>query len=118
IVVVSPLLFCFFFQAEDGIRCFHVTGVQTCALPILWPLVQFAKKLFAKIATKTGKGFTYVLNILDSMVNTHGLRLQRLELLQQQIGRASCRDRVKRWLVGLSVDKKISYVRQLFIVNC
>src|SRR5690606_40331366 len=27
--------FCdFFFQAEDGIRDFHVTGVQTCALPI------------------------------------------------------------------------------------
>src|SRR5207302_3433868 len=27
-------IFCFFFQAEDGIRDFHVTGVQTCALPI------------------------------------------------------------------------------------
>src|SRR5690606_40375545 len=27
----------FFFQAEDGIRDFHVTGVQTCALPILKP---------------------------------------------------------------------------------
>src|SRR5215208_7921530 len=27
--------FCFFFQAEDGIRVGHVTGVQTCALPIL-----------------------------------------------------------------------------------
>src|SRR5690606_36913358 len=26
--------FLFFFQAEDGIRDFHVTGVQTCALPI------------------------------------------------------------------------------------
>src|SRR5690606_39973320 len=25
----------FFFQAEDGIRDLHVTGVQTCALPIL-----------------------------------------------------------------------------------
>src|SRR5207302_6010614 len=30
----------FFFQAEDGIRDFHVTGVQTCALPIcVLPLV-------------------------------------------------------------------------------
>src|SRR5439155_11346637 len=32
---------CFFFQAEDGIRDGHVTGVQTCALPIFiiwgWP---------------------------------------------------------------------------------
>src|SRR5690606_27650495 len=33
---VSVLFFLFFFfQAEDGIRDFHVTGVQTCALPIL-----------------------------------------------------------------------------------
>src|SRR5690625_7211475 len=29
------VLFFFFFQAEDGIRDGHVTGVQTCALPIL-----------------------------------------------------------------------------------
>src|SRR5690606_1278908 len=28
------LVFFFFFQAADGIRDFHVTGVQTCALPI------------------------------------------------------------------------------------
>src|SRR6266511_1561908 len=27
-------IFFFFFQAEDGIRDCHVTGVQTCALPI------------------------------------------------------------------------------------
>src|SRR5690606_40776300 len=30
----------FFFQAEDGIRDFHVTGVQTCALPILRLIVR------------------------------------------------------------------------------
>src|SRR5207244_5707201 len=29
------LVFVFFFQAEDGIRDDLVTGVQTCALPIL-----------------------------------------------------------------------------------
>src|SRR5215510_6069550 len=28
----------FFFQAEDGIRDGHVTGVQTCALPISRPV--------------------------------------------------------------------------------
>src|SRR5690606_39504121 len=30
------------FQAEDGIRDFHVTGVQTCALPIYpcYPMMQ------------------------------------------------------------------------------
>src|SRR5699024_12213667 len=32
---VSYLYF-FFFQAEDGIRDRNVTGVQTCALPILF----------------------------------------------------------------------------------
>src|SRR5947209_12458136 len=34
------VFFLFFFQAEDGIRDIGVTGVQTCALPILrasWP---------------------------------------------------------------------------------
>src|SRR5437660_5394049 len=34
--LVPSFLF-FFFQAEDGIRDGHVTGVQTCALPI-WQL--------------------------------------------------------------------------------
>src|SRR2546426_5150791 len=29
------MMFFFFFQAEDGIRDYKVTGVQTCALPIL-----------------------------------------------------------------------------------
>src|SRR5699024_12025237 len=28
----------FFFQAEDGIRDRNVTGVQTCALPICYPM--------------------------------------------------------------------------------
>src|SRR5256885_9574978 len=28
----------FFFQAEDGIRDYKVTGVQTCALPISGPV--------------------------------------------------------------------------------
>src|SRR5437660_3655892 len=31
---------CFFFQAEDGIRDGHVTGVQTCALPIYIAVVE------------------------------------------------------------------------------
>src|SRR2546430_15878630 len=31
----SSTCFFFFFQAEDGIRDLTVTGVQTCALPIL-----------------------------------------------------------------------------------
>src|SRR5256885_3864010 len=35
VISFSLFLFFFFFQAEDGIRDYKVTGVQTCALPIL-----------------------------------------------------------------------------------
>src|ERR1022692_5113080 len=31
---LRKIAFSFFFQAEDGIRDYKVTGVQTCALPI------------------------------------------------------------------------------------
>src|SRR3989454_7346967 len=34
IVYIGCSSFFFFFQAEDGIRDYKVTGVQTCALPI------------------------------------------------------------------------------------
>src|SRR5690606_39590956 len=38
------------FQAEDGIRDFHVTGVQTCALPIFQPRVgRYLQSLGEKI---------------------------------------------------------------------
>src|SRR5690606_40769622 len=37
------MIFFFFFQAEDGIRDFHVTGVQTCALPISMISVHFCE---------------------------------------------------------------------------
>src|SRR5205823_9108403 len=39
------LLFFFFFQAEDGIRDKLVTGVQTCALPILCVLFAHSETL-------------------------------------------------------------------------
>ena len=35
----------FFFQAEDGIRDIGVTGVQTCALPILRDFLYFVFNL-------------------------------------------------------------------------
>src|SRR2546426_2732879 len=43
-------IFFFFFQAEDGIRDYKVTGVQTCALPILASQV----KIFNWLATMWG----------------------------------------------------------------
>src|SRR5690606_39319694 len=41
----------FFFQAEDGIRDFHVTGVQTCALPIFDTSTAIADAAFAPATT-------------------------------------------------------------------
>src|SRR3712207_9539866 len=46
----------FFFQAEDGIRDIGVTGVQTCALPIL-----------AQMVTKQG-GIQWVIEKIQTMV--------------------------------------------------
>src|SRR5437763_6645684 len=47
-----PCIYCFFFQAEDGIRDTSVTGVQTCALPIspgaAVIVIKEGKSLFAK----------------------------------------------------------------------
>src|SRR5205823_8439064 len=40
-------IYCFFFQAEDGIRDKLVTGVQTCALPIFEPLLVGSKSVSA-----------------------------------------------------------------------
>src|SRR5437016_9875497 len=39
------IVFFFFFQAEDGIRDWSVTGVQTCALPISTPRISQPKLL-------------------------------------------------------------------------
>src|SRR3712207_8389797 len=51
------IYFCFFFfQAEDGIRDIGVTGVQTCALPIMHERksrVTLATRLAGKTAAET-----------------------------------------------------------------
>src|SRR5690606_40048527 len=44
VCLCSLRVFAFFFQAEDGIRDFHVTGVQTCALPISKPSTRATDK--------------------------------------------------------------------------
>src|SRR5690606_10584497 len=49
----------FLFRAEDGIRDFHVTGVQTCALPI-WLLSESRAPLPHLLLGVTGSGKTLV----------------------------------------------------------
>src|SRR2546426_4966073 len=45
----------FFFQAEDGIRDYKVTGVQTCALPI-YAVAHRNLRLRARVGRITGGG--------------------------------------------------------------
>src|SRR5256884_3737235 len=50
-------IFFFFFQAEDGIRDVAVTGVQTCALPILTPHISVVQVLVNAIGKNASKVF-------------------------------------------------------------
>src|SRR5690606_40033178 len=93
--------FIFFFQAEDGIRDFHVTGVQTCALPI-----------FSVFGT-TGEGPSIGLGerraVFDVLARcgiagdriTPGVTVSAVDDALE-IGRASCRKRVERSVAALS----------------
>src|SRR5690606_40119040 len=62
------LLF-FFFQADDGIRDFHVTGVQTCALPIytLSPKVNFPPESYNPTHPETPGGIVDLHDVLEEM---------------------------------------------------
>src|SRR5688500_20276573 len=68
--------FCLFFQAEDGIRAYKVTGVQTCALPIFLALDIAPHREDAVGLAGLGRG-------------------REVDLSREEIGRASCRERGK-----------------------
>src|SRR2546423_15693839 len=97
----------FFFQAEDGIRDKLVTGVQTCALPILGSL-----------------GYANDLPRAESMIAAGGLDPERLitktiplsdtpvELGRVGIGRGACRGRGEISGVAGSFKKKKKEKRQ------
>src|SRR5256885_6878207 len=89
------LFFFFFFQAEDGIRDYKVTGVQTCALPILvkvTPLLlsrPYDEGLFMAIAAGDVFGGLFV---FGAVALTFALFSGSFAI--REIGRASCRERV------------------------
>src|SRR5690625_6961414 len=90
----------FFFQAEDGIRDGHVTGVQTCALPIsLSTLVgkERSDQLPALLLQLPASGGDDVIEQAITGDVPHGTRCPGLRV-PGQIGRASCRER--GWLSG------------------
>src|SRR5438876_11160270 len=92
----------FFFQAEDGIRDGRVTGVQTCALPILLraqpyarpPVVIVAPRHLRHLARPAQRGAPAVERRLPAAPDA------------VQIGRASCRERVEMSVVAASWKKE------------
>src|SRR5688500_20334184 len=68
---------CFVIQAEDGIRDYKVTGVQTCALPI-------CLDVFEVLLGRIG--------VVEAQVAAPAELAREAEI--REIGRASCRERV------------------------
>src|SRR5260370_15152052 len=91
----AMLSFFFFFQAEDGIRDSSVTGVQTCALPILPRMAQsgrfdyFETPEMQAIRLPFGDGDL----VMEVLLPAKSSSLGALETALK-IGRASCRERV------------------------
>src|SRR5690606_41525113 len=89
----------FFFLAEDGIRDFHVTGVQTCALPIL---AVTNDKVFPKLLDAVRENCEDRFEDVEhEALQAEGQRLIMADICARlsfllwlyQIGRASCRER-------------------------
>src|SRR5690349_22461565 len=89
-------VFFFFFQAEDGIRDLYVTGVQTCALPILHVFTNLG--LGPAVVIRPGLGHRELGTVETCMLVlgpvSAATALVLSPLASDQIGRASCRERV------------------------
>src|SRR5206468_7887104 len=106
-------IFFFFFQAEDGIRDLIVTGVQTCALPISH--LQLHQKKSGRRVLPVFYSDNYI-SLVPGESCTVSIEaatkdLQGEEALVEvdgynEIGRASCRERVEIWVVAESLKKK------------
>src|SRR5262249_58254500 len=103
----------FFFQAEDGIRDWSVTGVQTCALPILG-FVRAVGGLDWRPSEKWVLTGEYYFNgfgahsAAEIVPKLRDPRLVRGEVFGtgRQIGRASCREREERSVGAGSVKRR------------
>src|SRR5690606_39492478 len=103
------------FQAEDGIRVFHVTGVQTCALPISQVKTVDTRSERFEIPKVSGKieGNNTVITNISQIASYIRRPVENIaKFLQKElatpgsiekIGRASCREREYRtvYLVSL-----------------
>src|SRR5262249_59000859 len=97
----------FFFQAEDGIRDWSVTGVQTCALPI-WPgrrREPFRGPGAAAAAGRCGSGQSDGDAALG-VPEADELSRSTITFSSWKIGRASCRERGEISVGGVSLRKE------------
>src|SRR5690606_40612155 len=95
----------FFFQAEDGIRDFHVTGVQTCALPIyiyaalfhitLLPAVYINLKVLIPYFANTERWARYFALLLPLVILCSWLNHQFFRSEERRVGK-ECRSRWQR----------------------
>src|SRR5207248_8544146 len=92
------VLFCFFFQAEDGIRDRTVTGVQTCALPICRPAIdrRRARRFGAQLA-QLHAGDEPLLHVRGASGGDERCRAALLPLLASSDGRSEERRVGKEW---------------------
>src|SRR5688572_31213399 len=89
---VVVFFFFFFFQAEDGIRDLTVTGVQTCALPIFERLLKSRLEPVARRERQVRLWRS--LAVCWVTVALTGLLFLWISSRFEEIGRASCRERV------------------------
>src|SRR5690606_39873126 len=94
--LLSVLFVFFFFQAEDGILDFHVTGVQTCALPISRCGAPSLLTLGLPRAPPSRQSCIETIEpALPKPAIASNPVVDRMERLRsEQIGRASCRERI------------------------
>src|SRR5262249_56208581 len=86
----------FFFQAEDGIGDWSVTGVQTCALPILevgFSSLGSFSDLFARAAADALSPGCLTLMGGAFAISEKRPRVLLSDSTAREIGRASCRER-------------------------
>src|SRR5699024_12092719 len=98
----------FFFQAEDGIRDRNVTGVQTCALPIsFWQADRHRKAVYTQFTGGTTP-FDFTKNYKFTILNNENVWAKAMNRVvsEKEIGRASCRERVRTWAVSGAIERK------------
>src|SRR5690606_40667941 len=99
---------CFVFQAEDGIRDFHVTGVQTCALPILsiFSVTSSASAFLTSTPALAPRPVPTMIDIGVARPSAHGRAMISTETAAtSEIGRASCRDRGENTTAAQSTQR-------------